>query len=152
MKKIIVLKIKKKKSNSLDIGKTLVTKDEFLQHKAKTTQQLKSSRPVIIVDKIINNNGKEEYAIVPGSTQNSANTTYYGKYGIKRYRHTLEINDNEGKPISKNNKFKLTEKCSKLPPEEALKIYDKVLYHTKQSSENRKKYDEFKKRYKKSKS
>lgn len=151
MKKKIVLKIIKKSPSSLAIGQTLETKDEYLPHNKKMTQQLKSSRPVIIVDKFINDKGKEEYAVVPGSTQNNSNTTYYGKYGIKSYRHTLEVNDNEGKAISRNEKFKLTKTCTKIPINDAKTIRRNILNHTKQSSENRKKYDEFKNRYKKSK-
>lgn len=139
-----------RKRESLLIGQTLQTKDKYLQRNKKTTQKLKDSRPVIIVDKLTNRKGKEEYAVVPTSTQvNSKHTSPYGKYGIKSYRHNLEVRDVEGQPIQQNEKFRKTKNCTKLPEVDAVKIYDDVLNHTKFSSENRKKYEEFKSRERK---
>lgn len=135
--------------NSLQIGQTLETKDEFLPHNEATSQILKESRPVIIVGKINNPSGKEEYAVVPTSSKKTGNTTRYNKHGIKNYRHSVEVRDNEGKPISQNEKFVKTERCTKIPKQEADKIKDRVANHTKFSSENRRKLKEFETRYKK---
>jgi hypothetical protein len=130
----------------LPIGQTLETNDLFLPYKKTRVPQSKS-RPVIIIDK----NKLEEYAIVPGSTKKTPNTTEYNKYGIKHFRHDIEVEDNEGKPIKQNNKFKQTEKTTKLPISDVNKIKDELLNHKKFSSENRRKYQCFKNRHKKSK-
>ena len=145
-------KQKQNKRKTLPIGQTLETADKYLKFNNKTSKELKSTRPVIIADKIINPNGTEEYAIIPGSTQNNKNTTYYGKNGIKFYRHIMEVKDNEGHPITQNEKFKKTTNSTQLPKADVDKMMNKILNHTKQSLENRKKYQEFKNRYKKSKS
>ena len=137
------------KVKSLPIGQTLETQDKYLKYNSKTSKQRRSSRPVIIADKQVNPKGEEEYAVIPGTTQESPHSTKYGKFGIKRYRHNIEVRDNEGKPIQQNDKFKVTSKSTKLPKNEAEKIKDKVLNHTNFSSENRMKMDEFKNRYKK---
>lgn len=137
---------------ALPIGRTLETSDEYLKFDKKTSKNLKSRRPVIIADKIVNPKGEEEYAVIPGSNQDTKNTTYYGKNGINYYRNMLEVRDNDGQPIKQGEKFKVTAKSTQIPKEDIERIKDKVLNHTKQSSENRKKYQEFKNRYKKSKS
>lgn len=136
-----------RKRESLLIGQTLQTKDKYLPHNEKTTHKLKASRPVIIVDKLTNRKGKEEYAVVPTSTQvNSKHTSPYGKYGIKRYRHNLEVRDVDGQPIQQNEKFKKTKNCTNIPVKDAQQMRDDILKHGIFSSENRKKYKEFKSR------
>lgn len=141
---------KNTKTKNIDIGQTLETNDIYLPHKKNKVPESKS-RPVIVVDKIKNPKGESEFAVVPGSTKDTANTTRYGKYGIKYYRHNIEVVDNENKPIKQNDKFSVTEKSTKLPVSEAKKIKDEVINHTRFSSENRRKYSEFQNRYKKSK-
>ena len=102
------------------------------------------SRPVIVVDK----NKQEELMIVPVSTQKTRNTRYYNKHGIKYYRNVIEIDDNEGQPIKLNDKFKITDKSTKIPEEDVLIIKDNVINHSRFASENRKKEAEFEKRKK----
>ena len=125
----------------MPVGQTLETMDIYLPHKVREKLSNKN-RPVIIVDK----NSKEEYVVIPGSTKRTGNTTYYGKHGIKFYRHNIEIVDNEGKAIKQNEKFKVTKNSSKLPQLEVERIKDKVVNHTKFSTENKRKYQEFKNR------
>ncbi len=125
------------------IGQTLETNDIYLPHEKKDKPKSKS-RPAIVVDK----NSKQELVIVPGSTKNTPNTTEYKKYGIQYYRHNIEIEDNEQKPIKVNQKFRITKNSTKLPESEAIKIRTKVIEHSKFSSENRKKYNKFWKRKK----
>lgn len=124
-----------RKNQKLPIGQTLETKDDFLPH-YKTSQIKKSSRPVIIADVIINNSGKEEYMIIPVSKKTN-NTSFYGKYGIKRYRNIVEVFDNENKPIMNNKKFRKTTKSIILFLNDVKQITNKVINHTKFSSENR---------------
>ena len=135
------------KKKSVDIGQTLETNDLYLPYKESRKPKSKS-RPVIVADKVTNPIGEEEFAVIPGSTKKTQNTTKYGNYGIDYYRHNIEVEDDEGKPISLNNKFQITKNCSKLPEGEVNKIRDTVLNHTRFSSENRKKYDNYKNKYK----
>lgn len=134
------------RAGRLLIGQTLETNDRFLPHKAGKVPERKS-RPVIIANKQLNPKGVEEYSIIPGSTKKTKNTTYYGKNGIEFYRHNVEVRDNEGNPITQNEKFKVTKKSSVLPNRDIDKIRNKVVNHTKFSSENKKKVVEFKNRY-----
>lgn len=129
---------------SISIGQTLETNDLYLPHKKSRIPDSKS-RPIIVVDK----NKNEEFMVVPGSTQKTKNTREYNKYGIKNFRMVVEIDDNEGKPIKLNDKFRITNKSTKLPRSEAKYIKDYVVNHGKFSSENRKKVEIFKNRNKK---
>ena len=122
--------------SNIEIGQTLETNDLFLPHKKQPNSK---SRPVIVVAK----NKYNDYAVVPGSKQLTRNTRPYNKYGIKNYRNNVEIVDNEGKPIKRNKKFLLTQNCSKLPKKDVEIIYDKVVNHSRFSSENRKKMRSF---------
>lgn len=140
---------KKKISKSLPIGQTLETDDIYLPY-GKGKKPNSKKRPVIIADKQRNYYGEEEYIVIPASKQKTNNTFPYYKYGIKNIRIDIEVEDNEGKPIKQNEKFKLTNNCSQLPFNEAKDIRDKVLNHSKFSSENRRKYNKFWQRYKKS--
>ena len=96
-----VKKLKTKKSKFVPWGRTLITKDNFLG-KQKTGS--KKTRPVVVVD----NNERNELAVVPLSSKNGANRTRLKNYlqGKSYYKHFLEIEDNEGKPIKVNDKFR----------------------------------------------
>ena len=126
------------KKKKIEIGQTLESNDLYLPWE-KGKKPKSKNRPVIVVDK----NQHEDLVIIPGSTRDTANTTYYGKYGIEFYRHNIEIEDNEGKPIRKGEKFRETQNCSKLPFDEVKKIRERVINHTKFSSENKAKYNRF---------
>lgn len=149
-KPIINKKTVKTNKKSVSIGQTLETNDLYLPYK-KNQKPKSKSRPVIVADKIKNPSGKEEFAVIPGSTKDTKNTTKYGKYGIDYYRHNIEIEDDEGKPITLNIKFQITKNSTKLPVSEIKKIKNDVINHTKFSSENRKKHSDFQNRHKKSK-
>ena len=137
-----------KKNKKVPCGQTLESNDLYLPYK-KSQKPNSKSRPVIVVDKITNPCGIEEFAVIPGTTQKTKHTTFYGKNGIERFRHNIEIEDDEGKPITLNIKFQITGNSTILPENDIKKIYDKVLNHTKFSSENKKKFETFKNRHKK---
>ncbi len=138
-----------KQMKHLPIGQTLETKDCYLPVDKKHSKELKSSRPVIIADKLVNPQGKEEYLIIPTSTKDTRNTHPYNKHGINYIRNNIEIVDNEGKPIMQNEKFRKTNKCSRLPESDTIQIYNNTVNRTRFSSENRKKQENFWNRYKK---
>ena len=139
---------KSKYKRSLPIGQTLETNDLYLPYK-RNKKPASKSRPVIIADKQVSPKGIEEYSVIVGSARETRNTFKYGKFGIKHIRNNLEIEDDEGKPITQNKKFRVTEKCSRLPNNETTKLYDRVVNHTRFASDNRKKKDKFDNRYKK---
>lgn len=122
----------------IKIGQTLSSNDLYLPYNKGRVPESKE-RPVIVADKNKNN----ELVVIPGSTQKTSNTTFYGKHGIKFYRHNLETKDNEGNPIKYGAKFRKTNKCTQIPYRDVIQIKDKVLNHTRFSSENKKKYNEF---------
>lgn len=132
-----------KNGEPLPIGLTLETKDKYLPHNSKTSQVLKESRPVIIVAKQKNKDGKEDFVVIPTGTQKSKNMRGFYKFGIARVKNTIEIEDDEGKPIQRNSKFKVTNNSSQMPIGVAEELLDYNLQHTKQSSENQKKLRAF---------
>ena len=144
-------KIKLKFEKSLPIGQILETKDKYLPVDKKHSTILKESRFVIIVAKQLNNNGAEEYGVVPTSTKNTKNTREYNKNGIKYVRNNLEVEDNEKKPIMQNDKFISSDRFARISTKDAKELLDSTLNHTKFSSVNRQKYAEFKNRYQKKK-
>ncbi len=139
----------KKRSKGQDkkirIGQTLETNDIYLPHKKNRVPKSKK-RPILVVDK----NEFNELVVVPGSKKKTNNTVPYNRYGLKNYRISIEIEDNEGNPIKENEKFRKTKNCSVLPESETLKIKDNVINHSRFTSENRKKYNLFINRHKKS--
>lgn len=138
------------KTKTISIGQTLETNDLYLPYQ-KNKVPANKTRPVIVVDKIKNPRGEEEFAVVPASTKRNKNTNSLNKKGIQNFRHNLEIVDNENKPIKQNRKFQLNDKCTKLELSDVDKIKDIVINHNKFSSENKRKYNEFQNRYKQKK-
>lgn len=130
----------------IEVGQTLESNDLNLPHDKNNPPKSKK-RPVITA--FINRDN--ELAVIPASTQKTKNTTYYGRYGIKFYRNVIEIEDNEGKPIKVGEKYRVTDKCTKLPIQETKFITNQVINHTRNSSENRRKLEEYKNRHKKKK-
>lgn len=135
---------RKKLTSKIKIGQTLESNDLFLPHNKNKPPKPKK-RPVITA--FINQNN--ELGVIPGSTQDTRNTRYYGKHGIKYYRNVIEIEDNEGKPIKVGKKFQLTDNCTELPKADVDIIIDNVVNHSRFASENRKKVENFENRHKK---
>ena len=135
-----------KNGEPLPIGLTLETKDKYLSHNSKTSQELKESRPVIIVAKRKNKDGKEDFVVIPTGTQKSKNMRGFYKFGIARVKNTIEIEDDEGKPIQRNSKFKVTNNSSQMPRQVAQTLLQQNLKSGKFASENKKKYQKFQNR------
>ena len=98
-------------------------------------------RPVVVIE----DNGKNELAVVPLSSRNGKDRTRLKNYqqGQSYYKHYVEIEDDEGKPIRINEKFKENHPNMDVSGEDVEKIRDKVFEHSKQSSANRKKIEKF---------
>lgn len=135
------------KKQKTKVGRTVKTKDEYLpieKGKGKSTPKDKRWIAVIAV------NDKGELAVVRLTTEKQANTTKLKGYkkgnGQTTYfKHFVEINDNQGKPIRIDGvRFIENPKKYDLNDEQVKQVQDKVLNHSKPSSENRKKISKLK--------
>ncbi|MDE7440057.1 MAG: hypothetical protein K2N23_06085 [Clostridia bacterium] len=140
-------KTDKNVSRKVPNGRTIKTKDKYLpiDKKGKSTKP-KEKRLIIIID----SNSNDELAVVRTSTQIQPNTTALPTYkkGNKkktRFKHFVEITDNEGNPIKIDGiKFIENGKEYDLSANEVETVRDKVLNHCKIASENRKKITKLK--------
>lgn len=109
---------------------------------------MKERRWVVVIDK----NTNEELAIIRLTDEKQPNTTRLSSYkkGNKKdtyFKHFVEIEDNEGNAIRVDGKkFIENLKQFDLSAREVDFVKDKVLNHTKQSQENRKKISDLKKK------
>lgn len=135
------------KDKKTKIGRTVKTKDEYLpieKGKGKSTPKDKRWIAVIAV------NDKGELAVVRLTTEKQSNTTKLKGYkkgnGQTTYfKHFVEIKDNQGKPIRIDGvRFIENPKKYDLNDEQVKQVQDKVLNHSKPSSENRKKISKLK--------
>lgn len=131
----------KKKDKYVPWGRTLTTRDNYLG-KQKTGS--KKIRPVVVVD----NNSRNELAVVPLSSKKGANRTRLKNYlqGKSYYKHYLEIEDNEGKPIKVNNKFRENHKNMDVSHKDVELIRNTLFKKSKTKQYNIKQFDKFKKR------
>ena len=129
-------------------GRTLKTKDKYLPiEKGKKSDNKKDERWVAVID----SNRKDELAVVRLTRQKQKNTTDLPTYkkgnrANSRFKHFVEIFDNDGNPIKVDGK-KFTEnpKHLDLNAGELATVKNKVLEHCMQSSENKKKIADLKK-------
>lgn len=130
-----------KKKKFVPWGRTLTTNDKYLG-KQKTGSS--KTRPVVVVD-----NYKDNLAVVPLSSKSGANRTKIKGYGNKKtgqntyYKHYLEIEDNEGKPIRINEKFRENHKNMDISQIRVIEIRNTIFNKSKQKQRNRKLYDQF---------
>lgn len=131
----------KKKDKYVPWGRTLTTRDNYLG-KQKTGS--KKIRPVVVVD----NNSRNELAVVPLSSKKGANRTRLKNYlqGKSYYKHYLEIEDNEGKPIKVNNKFRENHKNMDVSHKDVELIRNTLFKKSKTKQHNLKQFVKFKKR------
>lgn len=133
-----------KKKRFIPWGRTLTTKDNFLgKQKTKSCK----TRPVVVVD-----TNNEDLAVVPLSSKKGANRTELKGYRNPRtkqktyYKHYLEIEDNEGRPIRVNEKFRENHKNMDVSHKDVESIRDTIFKKAKTKQFNVKQYDKFKKR------
>lgn len=122
------------KSRKVPRGRTLTTSDNYL---GKQKTDSKKIRPVVVIEV----NERNDLAVVPLSTRNGKNRTQLKKYqqGQSYFKHFVEIEDNEGKPIKINAKFRENHKNQDLSESDVVKIRKKIFERSKPSAENRKK-------------
>lgn len=123
-------------------GRTLSTHDKYLPNSKHSVQQ-KDNRPLIVIETNKNN----DLAVVPTSSRPGKNRTRMKKYqqGETYFKHFVEIEDNEGKPIRINNKFRENHPNMDVSEEDIEKIRKKVFDFSKASTENQNKMKKFRK-------
>ncbi len=138
-------------SKKVPNGRTLKTQDKYLPIAKKgNSTKPKNKRIVAVID----SNSADELAVVRLTTQKQANTTELPTYkkGNKkatRFKHFVEITDNEGKPIKIDGiKFIENGKEYDLSVSELRRVSEHVLKHTAQAEENKKKIAKLKGRRK----
>ena len=120
-------------------GRTLSTYDYFLGRNKKS----KKKRPVAVIE----SNKRNELAVVPLSSRDGKHRTNLKGYqdGKSYFKHFVEIEDNEGKPIKVGEKFRENHPKLDLSKRDVNKIRKKVLEHSSPAPENRKKIEKFRK-------
>lgn len=116
-------------------GRTLKTQDNYLGKGKKTGSE--KQRPVVVIEA----NAQNELVVVPLSSRPGKDRTRLPDYqqGQSYYKHYIEIEDDEGKPIKINQKFKENHPNMDLSQRDTERIKDRVLYHSRHAPENRKK-------------
>ncbi len=101
----------------------------------------KKGHPVVVIE----TNKKNDLAVVQLTTKPGANKTRLKNYqqGQSYFKHFIEIEDDEGKPIRVNEKFKENHPNMDVSTKDVNRIKDTVLNHSKQSQENRKQIERF---------
>lgn len=125
-------------SGKVPQGRTLSTRDKYLDKKAK---QPEKERPVVVIEA----NSRNDLAVVQLSSRAGKDRTRLKNYqqGKSRFKHYVEIMDDEGNPIRVNAKFKENHPNMDVSRQDVDKIIDKVLYHSRPAPENREKMDKF---------
>lgn len=133
---------KKRSSQRIPRGRTLTTNDKYL---AGSKTNSTKNRPLVVVD----TNGKNLAVVTLSATDGKNRTELKGyknpKTGKKTYyKHFLEIQDNEGKPIQVNDKFRENHKNMDVSYKNVIKIRKTLFYSSKPMQQNREKLDKFK--------
>lgn len=119
-------------------GRTLTTHDDFLgKNKTGSTKK----RPVVVIEA----NEQNDLAVVPLSSRPGKNRTKLAKYqqGQSYFKHYVEIEDDEGKPIRVNRKFKENHPNMDVSDDDVAFMRDTLFKHSKPMQENRKTIGKF---------
>lgn len=130
---------KRTKGGKVPQGRTLSTYDHYLGNGKNTGS--KKERPVVVIEANENN----DLAVVPLSSREGRNRTRLKNYqqGQSYFKHYVEIQDDEGKPIRVNKKFRENHPNMDVSSEDVIFIKDKVFYHSKPMQKNRKRINKF---------
>lgn len=129
-------------SGKIPQGRTLSTYDKYLPGGKKTGSQ--KERPVVVIEA----NPKNDLAVVPLSTRDGSNRTHLRDYqqGQSYFKHYVEIQDDEGNPITVNQKFRENSPAMDVSGADVEFIKDTVFNHSRPMQSNKKKIDKFRKR------
>lgn len=126
-------------SGKVPQGRTLSTYDKYLSGGKKTGSQ--KERPVVVIEA----NAKNDLAVVPLSTRSGSNRTHLPHYqqGQSYFKHYVEVEDDEGKPIRVNDKFRENSPNMDVSGKDVERIKDIVFNHSRPMQANKKKIDKF---------
>lgn len=126
-------------SGKVPQGRTLTTHDKYLDKKSK---QPGKERPVVVIEANENN----DLAVVQLSTRVGKDRTRLKNYqqGQSFFKHYVEIEDDEGKPIRVNEKFRENHPNMDVSRQDVDTIIDTVLNHSKPMQQNRNRMRKFK--------
>ena len=133
---------KRTKGGKVPQGRTLSTYDHYLGKGRKTGS--KKERPVVVIEA----NDYNDLAVVPLSSRKGNNRTRLKNYqqGQSYFKHYVETEDDEGKPIRVNKKFRENHPNMDISSKDVAFIKDKVFYHSIPMQKNKKKIDKFRKK------
>lgn len=119
-------------------GRTLTTRDKYLDKKAK---QPEKERPVVVIE----TNARNDLAVVQLSSRVGKDRTRLKNYqqGQSRFKHYVEIMDDEGNPIRVNAKFKENHPNMDVSGDDVEIIRDTLFNHSKPMQKNRKRINKF---------
>lgn len=119
-------------------GRTLTTRDKYLNKKAK---QPEKERPVVVIE----TNACNDLAVVQLSSRAGKDRTRLKNYqqGQSRFKHYVEIMDDEGNPIRVNQKFKENHPNMDVSRQDVDTIVDTIFNHSKPMQKNRKRINKF---------
>ena len=119
-------------------GRTLTTRDKYLDKKAK---QPEKERPVVVIE----TNARNDLAVVQLTSRAGKDRTRLPNYqqGQSRFKHYVEIMDDEGNPIRVNQKFKENHPNMDVSRQDVDTIIDTVFNHSKPMQKNRKRINKF---------
>lgn len=125
-------------SGKVPQGRTLTTRDKYLDNKAK---QPEKERPVVVIE----TNARNDLAVVQLSSRAGKDRTRLKNYqqGQSRFKHYVEIMDDEGNPIRVNQKFKENHPNMDVSRQDVDTIIDTVFNHSKPMQKNRKRINKF---------
>ncbi len=125
-------------SGKVPQGRTLTTHDNYLGKKKSGSEK---ERPVVVIEA----NERNDLAVVPLSSRPGKNRTRLSKYqqGKSYFKHYVEIEDDEGKPIRVNRKFKENHPNMDVSDDDVAFMRDTLLRHSKPMQENQKKMKKF---------
>ena len=126
------------KSGKIPQGRTLSTNDNYLPGNKSGS---KKKRPVVVIEANDNN----DLAVVPLSSSRGKNRTRLPKYqqGQSYFKHYIEIEDDEGKPIRVNKKFRENHPNMDVSNDDVKFIKHKVLYNSVPKQDNQNKIKKF---------
>ena len=119
-------------------GRTLTTRDKYLDKKAK---QPEKERPVVVIE----TNARNDLAVVQLSSRDGKDRTRLKNYqqGQSYFKHYIEIMDDEGNPIRVNKKFQENHPNMDVSGEDVEIIRDTLFNHSKPMQKNRKRINKF---------
>ena len=147
-KKVIKINYaKKNRKRKVPTGRTLSTCDTYLPHKGEKEDKIKTKkRPVVVIE----TNDYNELAVVPLSHSKGKNRTNLKNYqdGSSFFKHFVEIEDNEGKPIVVGKKFRENHKNQDVSADDVAYIKRKVFDQSKPKVQNNDKIIKFRQKKK----